>query len=365
MSAATSSRTLTPIDALLKQAKTAVQQKNVHEARRLLQQAVRQDPQDYRAWLWLATVAQSPNASLEYVNRAEMLAPGNSTVQKARLWAEKRLADSDPVSKTDTFTVPAPATTRRWPLSLRWIALTVIGLLLVGGGTAFALSYFQPNRSTAETAVLSNSLAPLDDAEAVVAAVATAVPAKAVPTATQTPEPRFPAKEIASTGANQPRPTWTITPTPSPTPTPTPTSIPTFVSPNYNDAGRPFGVGANERWVDVNLSTQTLRAYEGDDVVFTTLISSGTWDHPTVTGQFRVWLTYRSQTMDGSLLGYDYYLEDVPYVMYFYQDYALHGTFWHNNFGTPMSHGCVNMETSDAAWMYNFVSIGTVVNVHY
>ncbi|MBK8902370.1 MAG: L,D-transpeptidase family protein [Anaerolineaceae bacterium] len=367
MSAVTTSRTFTPIDALLKQAKTAVQQQNHHEARRLLQQAVRQDPQDYRGWLWLATVAQSPQASLEYVSRAEMLAPNNATVQKARRWAEKRLAESEP-----ELTVPVPATERRWRASLRWIALAVV-LALVGVGTVYAWSYFQPAGETAETAVLNNSLNPLEDAEEIAAAVATAVPAEGVlaegvlaqATATQTPQPHAPAKEIASTGANQPRPTWTITPTPSPTPTPTPTAIPTFISPNYNDASRPFGVGATERWVDVNLTTQTLRAYEGDTVVFTSLISSGTWDHPTVTGQFRVWLTFESQTMDGRLLGYDYYLEDVPYVMYFYQDYALHGTFWHSNFGTPMSHGCVNMKTSDAAWIYNFVSIGTVVNVHY
>ena len=364
MSAATSPRRFTPIDALLQEAKTAVQQQNHHEARRLLQQAVRQDPQDYRGWLWLATVAPSPQASLEYVNRAEMLAPNNPTVHKARRWAEKRLTESD----LPEVTVPVPTTQRRWPTALRWIALAVVVLLLVGVGTVYTWNYFQPAGETAETAVLNSSLSPLDNVEEMVAGGATAVPAEGVlaqPTATQTPQPRLPAKEIASTGANQPRPTWTITPTPSPTPTPTPTVIPTFVSPNYNEAERPFGVGPTERWIDVNLTTQTLRALEGDTVVYTTLISSGTWDHPTVTGQFRIWLTYRSQTMDGRLLGYDYYLEDVPYVMYFYQDYALHGTFWHSNFGTPMSHGCVNLETSDAAWIYNFVSIGTVVNVHY
>jgi len=359
MSAAATSRSFSPIDTLLKEAKTAVQQQNHHEARRLLQQAVRQDPQDYRGWLWLATVAQSPQASLEYVNRAELLAPHNATVQKARRWAEKRLAESD----IPDLTVPAPTTKRRWPAALRWIALSVVVLLLVGVGTVYAWSYFQPAGDTAETVVLNSSLAPLEEAAEMVAAVATAVPAQ--PTTTPTPEPRLPAKEIASTGANQPRATWTITPTPSPTPTPTPTAIPTFTSPSYNDSSRPFGVGPNERWIDVNLTTQTLRAYEGDTVVFTTLISSGTWDHPTVTGQFRIWLTYESQTMDGRLLGYDYYLENVPYVMYFYQDYALHGTFWHSNFGSPMSHGCVNLETSDAAWIYNFATIGTVVNVHY
>ncbi|MFZ1399569.1 MAG: L,D-transpeptidase family protein [Candidatus Promineifilaceae bacterium] len=347
------------IDQLLQQAKTAVQHNNPAEARRLLQQAVRQDPQDYRGWLWLASVATTPQASLEYVNRADMLAPNNATVQKARRWAEKRLAAD---ATTDVLTVPAPQTHRRWRGTLRWLAVTLV-VLLLGVGTLYAWQFFQPGSVAEETAVLTSSLTSSNQTITDNSVVEAAVPAQA--TATQTPQPYVPAKQIASTGSDQPRPTWTVTPTPSPTPTPTPTVIPTFVNPNYQDAVRPFGVGPNERWIDVNLTTQTLRAYEGDTAVFTTLISSGTWDHPTVTGQFRVWLTYESQTMDGSLLGYDYYLENVPYVMYFYQDYALHGTFWHSNFGTPMSHGCVNLETSDAAWIYNFVSIGTLVNVHY
>ncbi len=359
---------LDAFDYLLQQAKTAVQQKNHAQARRLLQQAIQQDPQDYRGWLWLASVAPTPQASLEYVNRADMLAPNNATVQKARRWAEKRLARSEPAP----ITLPAETHNRRWPQLGRWLVAALAVLLLAVGGV-YAWQYFQPEAEPlAETAVLSSSLNPNNDSETEgspameadsSATLSAGVPAKA--TTTQTPQPYVPAKQIASTGSDEPRPTWTVTPTPSPTPTPTPTVIPTFVNPNYQDAVRPFGVCANERWVDVNLTTQTLRAYEGDNIVFTTLISSGTWEHPTVTGQFRVWLTFESQTMDGSLLGYDYYLENVPYVMYFYQDYALHGTFWHSNFGTPMSHGCVNLETSDAAWIYNFVTIGTLVNVHY
>jgi lipoprotein-anchoring transpeptidase ErfK/SrfK len=366
MSSMTAPNVSGSIDPLLKQAKTAVQQGNPQQARRLLQQAVRQDPQDYRAWLWLATVAPTPHASLEYINRADMLAPNNATVQKARRWAEKRLAQAAPAA--EALTLPAPRTNRRQLPILRWLAI-VLGVLLLGVSTVYAWQYFQPgsennsasDSASMETAVLSSSLTTNNQTDIDNSAAAVTVQA----TTTQTPQPYVPAKLIASTGADQPRPTWTVTPTPSPTPTPTPTAIPTFVNPNYQDAVRPFGVGANERWIDVNLTTQTLRAYEGDTAVFTTLISSGTWEHPTVTGQFRIWLTYESQTMDGSLLGYDYYLENVPYVMYFYQDYALHGTFWHSNFGTPMSHGCVNLETSDAAWIYNFVSIGTLVNVHY
>jgi LysM repeat protein len=124
-------------------------------------------------------------------------------------------------------------------------------------------------------------------------------------------------------------------------------------------------VSLGNKWIDVNLSTQTLTAYEGTTPVFSSLISSGTWAHPTVTGQFSIYLRYQSQDMNGYRLGYDYYLPNVPYVMYFYRDYSLHGTYWHNNFGTPMSHGCVNMNTPDAQWLYNWSSYGTPVNVHY
>jgi lipoprotein-anchoring transpeptidase ErfK/SrfK len=120
-----------------------------------------------------------------------------------------------------------------------------------------------------------------------------------------------------------------------------------------------------EHWIDVNLTTQSLTAYEGDQPVLTTYISSGAWPHLTVTGQFQVYIRYQSQDMNGFRLGYDYYLENVPYVMYFYEDFALHGTYWHNNFGYPMSHGCVNMKTADAQWLFNWSSYGTVVNVHY
>ena len=120
-----------------------------------------------------------------------------------------------------------------------------------------------------------------------------------------------------------------------------------------------------EHWIDVNLTTQSLTAYEGDQPVLTTYISSGAWPHLTVTGQFQVYIRYQSQDMNGFRLGYDYYLENVPYVMYLYKDYALHGTYWHNNFGFPMSHGCVNMKTADAQWLFNWSSYGTVVNVHY
>jgi lipoprotein-anchoring transpeptidase ErfK/SrfK len=115
------------------------------------------------------------------------------------------------------------------------------------------------------------------------------------------------------------------------------------------------------RWIDVNLSSQSVYAYEGDTVVNSFVVSTGTWRTPTVTGQYKIWIKLRS----GNMSGPGYFLPSVPYIMYFYKGYGLHGTYWHNNFGTPMSHGCVNLRTSDAEWLYNWASVGTVVNVHY
>lgn len=115
------------------------------------------------------------------------------------------------------------------------------------------------------------------------------------------------------------------------------------------------------RWIEVNLSNQTLTAWQGDTAVMHTYISSGTSATPTVTGRFRIGNKLTSQRMVGP--GYD--LPGVPWVMYFYQAYAIHGAYWHSNFGTPMSHGCVNMTISDAQALYEWAAPGTEVYVHY
>jgi LysM repeat protein len=118
--------------------------------------------------------------------------------------------------------------------------------------------------------------------------------------------------------------------------------------------------GTGRRFLVV-LSQQRLYAYDNDQMVRTTLISSGIPQYPTVTGTFYIYLRYVSARMIGP--GYD--LPNVPYVMYFYQSYGLHGTYWHNNFGHPMSHGCINMPTSEAEWAFNWSTFGTPVIVRY
>ncbi|MBV7339744.1 LysM peptidoglycan-binding domain-containing protein [Chloroflexi bacterium TSY] len=111
------------------------------------------------------------------------------------------------------------------------------------------------------------------------------------------------------------------------------------------------------RRIEVNLSDQTLTAWQGDVPVLHTNVSTGTWKTPTVTGRYPVYMKLQSQTMSGS----DYHLPNVPWVMYFHQGYAIHGTYWHNNFGTPMSHGCVNMRIDEAKFLYSWAAQGTEV----
>ena len=130
-------------------------------------------------------------------------------------------------------------------------------------------------------------------------------------------------------------------------------------------AENPLGVAgaptSGNRWIDVNLSSQMLTAWQGDQVVMQTNVSSGVSIFPTVTGRFNIGNKYTAQRMTGP--GYD--IPDVPWVMYFYGGYAIHGAYWHNNFGVPMSHGCVNMRVGESQMLFNWAPVGTEVYVHY
>jgi LysM repeat protein len=115
------------------------------------------------------------------------------------------------------------------------------------------------------------------------------------------------------------------------------------------------------KWIDINLSAQRVTAYVGNTAVRSSLASTGLPATPTPTGQYRIYVKYVSTLMTGP----GYYLPNVPYTMYFYRGYGLHGTYWHANFGRPMSHGCVNLPTSEAQWFFNWAPVGTLVNIHY
>ena len=111
-----------------------------------------------------------------------------------------------------------------------------------------------------------------------------------------------------------------------------------------------------EKWIEVDLSEQKVYAYEGAEKVNTFIVSTGLPGTPTVTGEFRMWTRTPMQDMSGGnrAAGNYYYLKDVQWVQYFYQAYGFHGTYWHNNFGRPMSRGCVNMTNDDAKWLFDW-----------
>jgi hypothetical protein len=126
-----------------------------------------------------------------------------------------------------------------------------------------------------------------------------------------------------------------------------------------------------ERWLDVNVSKQTLVAYDGERPVFATLVSSGEAglddsDKTTATkrGIFRIHTKHVSATMSSDEVGEEFELRDVPYVQYFEKGYALHGAYWHDRFGTPKSHGCVNLSPEDARRLFFFTEPALPVGWH-
>jgi hypothetical protein len=115
----------------------------------------------------------------------------------------------------------------------------------------------------------------------------------------------------------------------------------------------------SERWIEVDLSDQLLRAWDGGQMFLETKVSTGLPGTPTPKGEFRVWVKLRATKMEGGEGRYYYYLPNVPFVMYFenkdipgWKGYGIHGTYWHNDFGTPRSHGCVNVPTQTAEKLY-------------
>lgn len=121
---------------------------------------------------------------------------------------------------------------------------------------------------------------------------------------------------------------------------------------------RPAEIPPTDRWIAVDVAQQALTAYEGDRMVFATLVSTGREPWVTPQGLFRIWVKLQTGRMQGGEVerGDNYYLQDVPWIMYFNRDVGLHASYWHDNFGTPRSHGCVNLSPLDAKWFYEWTS---------
>lgn len=118
-------------------------------------------------------------------------------------------------------------------------------------------------------------------------------------------------------------------------------------------------------WIDVNIYEQTLVAYDGERMVYATLVSTGRNVFPTRPGTFKIYEKLADYKMGGAEGKADYYyLENIPYIMYFDEGRSFHGTYWHDQFGFKRSHGCVNLSPRDAEWLFKWAKVGTWVNVH-
>jgi lipoprotein-anchoring transpeptidase ErfK/SrfK len=375
--------------AAVQKAYQALRAKDRNQARQFAVQAARLDPNLEDPWLILATMA-TPQAAVEYLKRALQINPNSPRAQKGLLWATEKLraahaaqAEAVPVA------VPVPPVQAQAPLGptapvavkpaaaagtvaahptqparLRMMvvglvvllgAICLVGLIWLGWPMITGVLAQSPGAVRPEGFLQKPSLTPTATSTYTPTATATFTP-----TATYTPTPTA---------------TFTPLPTATPTPLPTATSTPTYESsqtpppppaatnvPGSTPSGKiPSDIKADQRWIDVDLTHQRAYAYQGSQVVRSFVVSTGISIYPTVTGQYAIYVKYRYAGMRGD----GWYLPDVPYVMYFYRGYGLHGTYWHNNFGTPMSHGCVNFKIEDAAWVYDFTSLGTLVNIHY
>ena len=376
-------------------ARVALQNNNKMEARRWASHAAKLDSNCEEAWLILGAVS-SPAASLAFIQRALEIDPRSERAIKGMQWALQRLQeqpinpDASPraVSKRDTQ--PIKVSRQTPPASEQKPAFTVPVQEPVSRGVSSETELSpdksnEPEKSGKETIkpVEKKAVKPkakrkfpwivitillvilalvavvvwaaIPQWEALARSASAPIPADALlkpsltPTSTNTPTPT-----ATATPTETPTPTATFTPVPTNTPWPTSTPVP-YSSPV------PVSSDLSGHWIDIDLSEQMLYAYDGDTLVNSFLVSTGVSAHPTVTGTFYVYVKYLYTDMSGP----GYYLPDVPYTMYFYSGYGIHGTYWHNNFGYPMSHGCVNMRTSDAAWVYNFSKIGTPVVIHY
>lgn len=114
------------------------------------------------------------------------------------------------------------------------------------------------------------------------------------------------------------------------------------------------------RWLEIDLSSQRLIAWEGKKPVYAVIVSTGKKETPTLPGVFDVKFMRRLDRMRGA----DYDIPNVPYAMYYHGGYAIHGAYWHRNFGTPVSHGCINVAVDHAEWLYKWASVGTSVVIH-
>lgn len=339
------------LQVLLQRARMAVLKGDRTAAAHFASQALNLAPNSVDALLLLAGTSD-PKKAVSLCNRALDLDPNNSYAKKASQWASQALNAQNAAAWQSEVTQQSPQVPVAKPkkrVSFGSIFVICCTLFLSVFLVLYSLGFVRiaPTKGAQYINKQENgiSLMPSQTPSPTATLTATLTP---LPTLTQMPSPSPTATEV-----------------PTEVPTEIPTETPTEIVPEepYEEPTLPpaYQAPQGKKTIEINLSQQMLYAWEGDVCVASFVVSTGRAGTETVTGNYQVWIKLPADDM----VGPDYNLPGVPWVMYFYRGYGIHGTYWHSNFGTPMSHGCVNMETSEAEWLYNWSFVGIDVYVHY
>lgn len=354
------------------------------EARHYLRAVLNADPNHVPALFWLAFVAPSPQESIRLLERVLALEPDNARANAGIDWAKRQLppaespAEAPPVfNRRQLFDSPEGQTRARKGGMAQRARRTLnpfLALLLLLGGAAlivagiWAVAFVPPDTLAAWLPVTVESPVPAARPKP---EIETAAGEQAVVPAVKAP-PSFTALgdtvKMPVQLREMPVETLTVPDVPAlfepvniaPVSVVAPLEL---RGPDADALGGPKlyapvdasllayqPTSPTEKWIEVNLTQQRVTAWEGNIPVLTFLSSTGLPGTPTVQGQYNIYWKLESTLMTGP----GYYLPDVPYTMYFYAGYALHGAYWHNNFGQPMSHGCVNLSNDNAKALFEW-----------
>lgn len=361
-------------------------------AREHLTAVLKQDARHVPAILWLAYVVPAPQDSLRLLERAAALEPQNELVKAGLRWARGRqglpsedhdlvnnqihpiLAGSTPITvaqplpaKPQSSKIPKRAPIRQSrhsikPLLAIFLIASVLIVMAIGLGTLIfapdSLAAWLPAPVTsieADIAAPAPLIEPVQSLRPVIKSFTSASDTLTLPAAPPNEVEIAPINPVA-------QPVKTELPLEVAAPEPISQTHLVSIDPGLligpelplttvdraNLAHQPAYPG--EKWIEVNVTTQQVTAWEGDKPVMSFVVSTGLPQTPTILGKFNIYWKLESTLMTGP----GYYLPEVPYTMYFYKGYALHGTYWHNNFGQPMSHGCVNLQTDNAKQLFEW-----------
>ncbi len=361
------------------------------EARKCLWAVLRANPNYIPALFWMAYVAATPQESIQLLERILKLDPNNERAKAGLLWVEQqaRGEEIEEIEETEEIDdVTSPTIDRRQlftdneaqkraqkgamahrarktinpflmvMLFVAGVALMAIGLLALVLAPPATLAAWLPAATSPESAAV------------VAPPVVAPKPASKVnrPLASRGDTVKIPVqmREMPVQTLTVPNVPAFFKPAPAAEPAAVQSARPDELQgPNRDNLGGPKllapvdasllahqPASATEKWIEVNLTQQRVIAWEGNVPVMTFLSSTGLPGTPTVVGNFNIYWKLISTLM----VGPGYYLPEVPYTMYFYAGYALHGAYWHDNFGQPMSHGCVNLSNENSKKLFEWAN---------